>query len=95
VSPRPDDQSRFRHSVEEDVRRMQKAVKERGTLLSQTVYLGTVGLLFVLPVVGGAYLGLWLDGLREPYASRWTPSMIVLGVVVGAVNVYYFIREKG
>jgi ATP synthase protein I len=74
---------------------MQKAVKERGTLLSQTVYLGTVGLLFVLPVVGGAYLGLWLDGLREPYASRWTPSMIVLGVVVGAVNVYYFIREKG
>lgn len=95
MSPRPDDQSRFRHSVEEDVRRMQKAVKERGTLLAQTVYLGTVGLLFILPVVGGAYLGLWLDGLSEPYASRWTPSLIVLGVVVGAVNVYYFIREKG
>jgi ATP synthase protein I len=95
VSPRPDDQFRFRRGVEEDVRRMQKAVKERGTLLAQTVYLGTVGLLFILPVVGCAYLGLWLDGLAEPYASRWTPSLIVLGVVVGAVNVYYFIREKG
>jgi ATP synthase protein I len=95
VSPRPDDLSRLRHSVEEDVRRMQKAEKEQSTLLAQTVYLGTLGLLFVLPVVGGAYLGLWLDGLAEPYASRWTPSLIVLGVVVGAVNVYYFIKEKG
>ena len=73
---------------------MQKAKKERGTLLAQTIYLGTVGLLFVLPVVGGAYLGLWLDGLAERYSSRWTVSMIVLGAVVGAINVYYFIREK-
>lgn len=94
MSPRPDDLSRLRRSVEEDARRMQKAVKERGTLLAQTIYLGTVGLLFVLPVVGGAYFGLWLDGLTERYASRWTPGMIVLGAVVGAVNVYFFIREK-
>jgi len=94
VSPRPEDLSRLRQSVEEDVRRMQKAKKERGTLLAQTVYLGTVGLLFVLPVVGGAYLGLWLDGLADRYSSRWTPGMIVLGAVLGAVNVYFFIREK-
>jgi ATP synthase protein I len=80
--------------VEEDVQRMRKAKKERHTLLAQTIYLGTVGLLFVLPVVGGAYLGLWLDGLAERYSSRWTLSMIFLGVVIGAVNVYFFIKEK-
>jgi len=94
MSPRPDELSRLRRSVEEDVQRMQKARKERGRVLAQTIYLGTVGLLFVLPVVGGAYLGLWLDGLADRYSSRWTLSMIVLGAVIGAVNVYFFIREK-
>jgi ATP synthase protein I len=49
--------------------------------------------MFVLPVVGGAYLGQWLDGLSQGYEVRWTVSLIVLGVFIGAVNVYFFIRE--
>jgi ATP synthase protein I len=52
-----------------------------------------LGLVFVLPVIVGAYLGRWLDGLAEGYAIRWTVSLIVLGVVVGAVNVYLLTRE--
>jgi ATP synthase protein I len=52
-----------------------------------------LGLLFVLPVIGGAYLGRWIDGLLEGYSVRWTLSMIFLGVVMGAINVYLFIRE--
>jgi ATP synthase protein I len=50
-------------------------------------------LLFVLPVVGGAYLGHWLDSLVEGYSTRWTMSLILLGVIVGALNVFVFIRE--
>ena len=72
---------------------MQKAERERPTLLGQTVYIGTLGLLFVLPVVGGAYLGHWLDGLVEGYSVRWTVSLILLGVFIGGLNVYLFIRE--
>ncbi len=34
-----------------------RAERERPTLLAQTVYLGTLGLVFVLPVIVGAYLG--------------------------------------
>jgi ATP synthase protein I len=79
--------------VERQARRMQRAERERPTLLSQTVYLGTLGLLFVVPVVGGAYLGQWLDGLVQGYSVRWTISSIVLGILIGAVNVYLFIRE--
>ena len=46
----------LRKQVERQAQRMQKAERERPTLLSQTVYAGTLGLLFVLPVIGGAYL---------------------------------------
>ena len=47
----------------------------------------------VLPVVAGAYLGRWLDSLLAGYSIRWTLSMIFLGVIIGAINVYLFIRE--
>ena len=47
--------------MEKQVRRMQQAERDRPSLLAQTVYLGTLAVLFVLPVVVGAYLGHWLD----------------------------------
>jgi ATP synthase protein I len=83
----------LRQKVERQAQRMKKAERERPTLIGQTVYIGTLGLLFVLPVVGGAYLGHWLDNLLEGYSIRWTMSLIFLGVIVGALNVYLFIRE--
>ncbi len=83
----------LRKRVEQQARRMKQAEKDRPTLVSQTVYLGTLGLVFVLPVVGGAYLGRWLDGLVEGYSMRWTLSMLFLGIIVGAVNVYFYIRD--
>lgn len=79
--------------MERQARRMMKAERDRPTLIGQTVYIGTLGLLFVLPVVGGAYLGHWLDSLIEGYSIRWTVSLILLGVMTGALNVYLFIRE--
>lgn len=87
----PDDE--LRKKVEHQARRMRQADRERPALLAQTVYVGTLGLLFVLPMVLGAYLGLWLDGLSEGYSLVWTLSLIVTGVVVGAVNVYLFVKR--
>ncbi|BAK77280.1 F0F1 ATP synthase subunit, putative ATPase gene1 family [Pseudogulbenkiania sp. NH8B] len=53
---------------------------------------GTVGLLFVVPLLLGAYLGRWLDTHLAGYSVRWTISLIVLGIVVGAYNVYRFLK---
>lgn len=86
-------QQELRQRVQKQVSRMKQAERERPTLLRQTLYLGTVGLMFVLPVVGGAYLGLWLDDRFHYYGAHWTICLILLGVVVGALNVYYFVRE--
>ena len=83
----------LRKAVERQAKRMRKAEHERPTLIGQTVFLGTLGLLFVLPVVGGAYLGIWLDSLVSGYSTRWTMSLILLGICIGGLNVYLFIRE--
>lgn len=83
----------LKKSMEREAERMNRAEKDRPTLLAQSVYLGTLGLLIVLPMIAGAYLGRWLDGWSEGYSVRWTVSLIVLGIFIGSVNVYWFIKE--
>lgn len=85
---------RLRTEVERQVKRMKKAERERPHVLSQTIYIGTLGLLMVLPVVAGAYLGQWLDSLEPGYSIRWTISLLLLGLVVGIFNVYFFVNDR-
>jgi ATP synthase protein I len=83
----------LRKSVEKQVKRMQRADKERPTLMAQSVFMGTLTLLFVLPVIFGAYIGNWLDGKAQGYSIRWTIGLIFVGLVIGVVNVYFYVRE--
>lgn len=89
-----EDLERLRRDVEHEVKRIRKAEADRATLLAQAAYLGTLGLLFVLPVVAGAYLGRWLDGREPGYAVGWTMGLIAFGVVAGAVNVWLFVSRR-
>ena len=84
---------KLKSNIKKDSELIEKADKERPTLLAQTVHLGTVGIMLVLPIVGGAYLGSWLDKNIQGYSFSWTISMIVTGVFVGSFNVYFFIRS--
>ncbi|HSA64143.1 MAG TPA: AtpZ/AtpI family protein [Nitrospira sp.] len=86
-------ENQLKEEVAKQIRRMKQAEHDRPTLLRQTVYLGTLGLLFVVPVIVGAYVGRWLDGLSAGYSMRWTLSLIVLGVGIGALNVYLNVKE--
>jgi ATP synthase protein I len=86
-------EDQLKEEVAKQIRRMKQAEEDRPTLLRQTVYLGTLGLLFVVPVIVGAYVGQWLDGLVPGYSMRWTLSLIVLGVGIGAMSVYLNVRE--
>lgn len=83
----------LRKSVEKQAKRMQRAERERPTLLAQSVFMGTLTLLFVLPVIAGAYLGNWLDDMAEGYSIHWTIGLIFVGLVIGVVNVYMYLRE--
>ena len=85
---------RLRQNIEKQAQRMIQADKDRPTLLAQTVFLGTLALLFVLPVVGGAYLGHWIDSQLAGYSYRWTVSLLMTGVFIGGINVYLYIRKN-
>ena len=80
--------------VDSQSRRKLKAEEERESLAAQTIYLGVLGFLLVLPIIAGAYLGKWLDDKLSGFSLHWTISLIILGVFVGAVNVYLFVRDK-
>ncbi|KPK20027.1 MAG: ATP synthase [Betaproteobacteria bacterium SG8_41] len=93
AAERSTERRELENRVDRQVERIKRADRERPTLLGQSMYLGTIGVLFIVPVVGGAFLGRWLDEKLPGYAVGWTVSLIFLGVGVGAYNVYLFIRE--
>lgn len=86
-------QQKLEKNVERQVRQMTQAEIDRRTLLGQTAYLGAIGVMIALPIVVGAYVGRWLDGISSGYAVHWTVSCIFLGIVIGAINVYLFLKE--
>lgn len=85
---------RLKSEVQKDLERAEKATREKRTLLAQTVYLGTLGLMLALPIVAGAYLGSWLDSKLKGFSVSWTISLILVGVFVGAVNVYLLVKRN-
>jgi ATP synthase protein I len=85
---------RLKSSVQAQTARIRKAERQRRTLLANTIYLGTLGLILVLPIVAGAYLGDWLDNRMKGYSFSWTVTLIVLGVFVGSLDVYLFVRGR-
>lgn len=87
------DDKQLRKSVEKQIKRMKKAQEEHSTLLAQSIFMGTLSLLFVLPVIAGVYLGNWLDDQAEEYSVRWTMSLLFLGLLIGVLNVYLYLRE--
>lgn len=82
----------YKSRLQRDIARQQKG-KTHNLLWGLIMYGGTLGLLMVVPIVAGAYLGHWLDSQSPEYGTRWTVSLIVLGVVIGLWNVVRFIRE--
>jgi ATP synthase protein I len=87
------DQNELKKRVANQARRIHRARRERNTLLSQLSHLGSLGFLFVIPVVIGAYLGSWLDSKATGFQTSWTVSLILLGVVIGSISVYLYIKD--
>ena len=87
------EEKELKQEVAKQIHRIKQAEHDRPTLLKQTVYLGTLGLLFVVPVIVGAYVGRWLDSLSAGYSVRWTLSFMILGIGVGMVSVYLNVKE--
>jgi ATP synthase protein I len=81
-------------AVQTDAERLQQAERDRPGMLRQTLFLGTLGLVFVLPLIAATYAGHWIDQLLPGYSVRGTLSGIFIGLALGAANVYLLVRER-
>lgn len=85
---------RFSRDVDKSARQLMKARRETRTFWRYAYLLGVGGWLFVIPVVGGAYLGRYLDGKYGGKGISWTITFLVLGIGFGVYNVWrFFTRE--
>ena len=88
------DDEQLKRNIRTQARRLAQAERDRPTLLAQTVFLGTLALLFVVPVVVGSYLGHWFDLQQSGYSYRWTMGGLGGGLLLGGLNVYLYILRN-
>ncbi len=81
---------RLKNKIDSQVKRIKKAEHDHGPNLPS---IGTLGLVMVLPVIGGVYLGHWLDDMVEGYSTHWTIGLLLAGLVIGIFNVYFLIKD--
>jgi ATP synthase protein I len=88
------DSRRFSREVDRSARELAKARQEKRTFWRYAYLLGAGGWLFVIPVVGGAYLGKYFDDKFGGKGISWTLTFLVLGIAFGVYNVWrFFTRE--
>ncbi len=85
--------NRLKHEVKKSISQLEQSKKESSSILAQTIYLGTLGVIFILPIILGAYIGVWLDNKLHGFSIAWTLNLIIVGIIIGAINVYLFIKD--
>lgn len=91
----PDDRGDLRDEVGRKAERKLRARREgdRGVWFGLGM-MGLVGWAVAVPTVVGIAVGLWLDR-RTAGTISWTLTGLLLGVVVGCLNAWYWIRREG
>jgi ATP synthase protein I len=84
---------KFSENIERSAEDLIKARKGKSGFWHYAQILGVGGWLFVIPVVGGAYLGRYLDERLGGNIS-WTLTFIIIGIAVGIYNIWYFLFRK-
>lgn len=83
------EKNNFSRDIEKSAKDLMKARKEKTGFWYYASAIGMWGWLFVIPVVGGAYIGRYLDNKIRGGIS-WTITLIIIGIVVGIYNIWYF-----
>jgi ATP synthase protein I len=86
---------RFADEIEKKERRRRKGLnKDKASLWFGVGLFGLVGWSFAVPVVLLTMLGIWIDG-RTQGAISWTLTLLFAGVVLGGLNLWYWVRGQG
>lgn len=87
-------EERFRADVARKAERRRKAAREpdRGIWFSLGLF-GLVGWSIAIPTLLGIALGVWIDA-EWPGRISWTLTFLFLGIVVGCVNAWYWVKQE-
>ncbi|MHB1460889.1 MAG: AtpZ/AtpI family protein [Armatimonadota bacterium] len=55
--------------------------------------MGLIGWSVVIPTLGGAALGIWID-THHPGPHSWTLMLLAAGVVVGCLSAWHWVDEE-
>jgi ATP synthase protein I len=55
---------------------------------------GLVGWSVAIPTLIGIALGLWIDA-KWPGRYSWTLMLLIIGVILGCLNAWYWIKREG
>ncbi|MBU4275857.1 MAG: AtpZ/AtpI family protein [Proteobacteria bacterium] len=91
--PRKKAEQRFPKEVGGKEERKIKAREENRSVWFGLGMFGMVGWAVAVPTVAAVALGVWLDG-RYPGPPSWTLTLLVVGVAVGCVNAWFWIKRE-
>jgi ATP synthase protein I len=84
---------RLSEKVDKSAEDLMKSRSEKSRFWHYAQMLGVGGWLFAIPVVAGAYVGRYMDRKVGGEIS-WTITLIIVGIAVGAYNIWYFLLRK-
>jgi ATP synthase protein I len=85
---------RFRKEVDAKTRRKIKARRRKSDSIWYGLGMfGTIGWSVAIPTVIGVALGIWID-TRWPGRVSWTITLLFVGVVLGCVNAWYWVKRE-
>jgi len=86
---------KFSKDIGKSAKELLEARKEKGGFLHYAYVLGAGGWLLALPIVGGAYLGKYLDRkIGESGGISWTITFIIIGIAAGFYNLWYTFMKR-
>ncbi len=86
-------QDKFKEKIENESLKKIKARKEGDQILFGLGAFGIVGWSIAVPTLALTFLGLYLDRISTT-AISWTITMMLLGLGIGCLNAWYWIKEK-
>ena len=90
----PKGSEEFSRQVEaKEERKLKARQDERPKVWFGLGMFGLVGWSVAIPTLVGIFLGLWID-TTWPSRYSWTLMLMFLGVVMGCVNAWYWIKRE-
>ncbi len=83
----------FQKQVEGKVDRKIKARRQKKSVWFGLGMFGLVGWSVAIPTLLGIAIGVWLDR-HAPSRYSWTLMMLVIGVSLGCMNAWYWIKKE-